>query len=536
MATTAVDSDWQDIPAPQSSASSGDWQDIPAPTEQSTSLLSKIKQGASNALNLYNRSQFGSPQDLLSRLDSTVRGRFNKVGQFAAENLGQNSMNPNVAAGVGTFIQMAPDLASLSGPEEETNLGQGTMNKVYKKVVPPILKPTKGIPPEASRMAIDNPGIFDLPGNSGSIQGKAQDIINAVKEASGKVGQEYNAAYTNAGMESPVEAIKAGRYNKYVGRSLDELRPSYQAAKSGDLFTVPDQAPDAIGSGGTTREMSPNEKLSELTDLKRGLKAQADYLASGQQLGPTDSAGSTAIKQMASEIDRIRGGVPGGDSLALADDAYSEMQAIKQRLISSFKDEATGQDYLNRILKGNMDWLTSGRNAAKVGAIQRVEQITGRQILKPALEEMAAAYLKNPDTMGLPSTKIQDIIGHFVPTKRLLTPPKMASRALLGVGNFAAGQAAKPLFASGKNNNGQAENIQSAYQKPAQTANNQGNQYGGQNNDNGDLGGQPNQGKILDESTARQFISKAKQVGAKSWSDIKEMAREMARTAGYLIQ
>lgn len=525
-------------------------------------MLSQMAQGAGQALDIYGKSQFGSPQDLLGRADSMVRQGANKAGEFVAEEAGRSGTNPNVAAGMGTFMQMTPDLletAVMPGGEIQTpNRVRSVMNKLRKPLTAPILKATKGIPPEVTRMGLDNPRILDLPGTSQSVQGRSQDIINAVKQAQGRVGAEFGAAYKQAGMNSPVDEIMSGqransptfRSRSYTGpeteipgdvvrkpvsvpgqsftgpgrevpgdmvthrgnvpgRSYDgistntpepqrvqdpftglwseveqpmeigrsrvnvpgqsydfqvqgparqvpgenvsipgrtytgieqqgpqtvpgqpvsfrdvagtrpvgqpakdfnQLRTEYQSAMSGDLFRKGDVA-GSVSEAGTT------DKLAKLTELKRSLQDQAVYPQAGQQLSPSEGAHNAAIKRMASDIDSLRGTIPGGDKLAIADDAWREMTELKQRLMSSFRDPYTGQDYLNRILKGNTDWLTSGRNAGRVGAIERIEQTTGKQVLKPALEEMAAAYLRNPDAMGLSSTGLRSIISSLIPTK-----------------------------------------------------------------------------------------------------------------------
>src|SRR6185369_9450437 len=66
----------------------------------------------------YKDTQMGSPQDLLEHLDSLVSKGFDKAGQFGAEQLAKEGMNPNASAAVGTVIQLAPELARLIGPTE----------------------------------------------------------------------------------------------------------------------------------------------------------------------------------------------------------------------------------------------------------------------------------------------------------------------------------------------------------------------------------------------------------------------------------
>lgn len=468
-----------------------------------------------------------SPVGVLNKTNDLIHQGADWLGEKAATGLASHGANPYAAAAVGTGLQMAPDIAStvatMGAPK------QIPQSLLADKTLPSILKSTKGIPPNATRMALEDPSVLNLPGDSQSIQGKSQDIINAIKEAQSKIGNQFGQAYAEQGMKSPVENIINGNTptksilsnrsyevpgediqktqnipgrsyqvpdtkevsnnvpgysyktaptqlfhginpaeptgelpgnsvsvpgrsytsledatrtvnepgrsysyseqgpNKILGhrdvektilspqpaKGFDQLRNDYQSAMSGDLFKQQ-------GTAGGYSEMSDTDKLAKLTDLKRSLQDQAIYPPEGQQLSPSQGAQNGAIKKMAGDIDQLRGTVSGGDKLAVADDAWHEMSALKKQLMSAFKDPYTGQDYLNRILKGNTDWLTSGRMAGKVGAIQRIEQITGKNVLQPALKEMAAAYLKNPDTMGLPSMSLKSIISSLVPAKKLV--------------------------------------------------------------------------------------------------------------------
>lgn len=422
-----------------------------------------------------------------------------KAGATLGENIpvaAAGMVSPTIAGPLAIMAQQAqsgkvsplPLLPAAAKGASKLFSGSGLADKV----IPPLLKSMKGIPLNATKMAIADPSIMDLPGTSESIQGKSQAIIDAIKEAHRKVGDQFGQAYAEQGMKSPVEQIingdtpyksqlgnhpyevpgepiqkqqqipgysyqapgasqhtginplevtgenpgqsvnvpgrsytymedgpnktvssqevKSTAPSQYQPKGFDELRNDYHNAISGDLFKQK-------GTAGGYSEMPTVEKLSALTDLKRNLQNQAVYPAPGQQLSPSQGAQNAAIKQMASSIDKLRGTLPGGDKLALADDAWSEMSELKHRLMSAFKDPYTGQDYLNRILKGNTDWLTSGRMAGKVGAIERIEQLTGKQVLQPALKEMAAAYMKNPDVMSLPSHGLKSIITALIPNK-----------------------------------------------------------------------------------------------------------------------
>jgi hypothetical protein len=374
-----------------------------------------------------------------------------------------------------------------------------------RKVVPPLLKAIKGTPLQVSKMALDDPSILDRPGTSQSVQGKAQNIIDAVNDANRQVGDEYGQTYNRFGMKSPREKIIES--GESPTPAFEDLRQSYHDAMSGKLLDG----------------LSDNEKLAKLTDLKRSLQDQTIYPQPGQKLSNSQGSLNSATEKMASDIDALRGKIPGGEQLALSDDAWAEIKELKHRLVNAFKDPYTGQDYLNRILKGNTDWLTSGRNAARVGAIERIEEITGKQVLQPALKEMAAAYLKNPDVLSLPSWRLQSVLAALIPNKIFFGKGSGASRA----GTVIAEGAVTPERRNSilkklpeprsilKNRGRQPFTVIQAGAKQPRSVGNLAE----------DINAVQEPLKVLDESTARAFLKQAK--------GDKTLARRLAKEARY---
>lgn len=368
--------------------------------------------GVGVAKDMASRYTGQSPQQTTQRTVAAMRpgfepdGMVEKAGSYVGENapvMAAGVVSPTVAGPLAIMAQQAQ--SGRVSPIPAAIPAVGAANKLFRatglqeRVVPPLLKATKGIPLNATKMAIKDPSILDLPGTSASIQGKAQNIINTIKEADRKVGTEFGNAYKERGMVSPIEKIITSGESPAI--PFEELRVSYQNAMKGEF----------------PKGFSAQQKLAHLTELKRSLQDQANYPAPGQQLAPSQGSKNGAIKQMAADIDELRGTLADGDKLALVDDAYVEIKELKHRLMSEFRDPYKGQDYLNRLLKGNTDWLTSGRNAGKMGAIERIEEITGKKVLEPALKEMAAAYLNNPDVLSLPSWSLSSIISTLFPTK-----------------------------------------------------------------------------------------------------------------------
>lgn len=371
-----------------------------------------------------------------------------KIGSTAGEMVpvvGASVLSPSVGGPLAIATQQAANEGRVSPvpfvPTALRILNRGVRaTGLPEKIVPPLLKSAKGTPTEVSKMVMKDKSILELEGTSKSIQQKSQRITDSINEASRRVGERFGKTYEEQGVPNLVDEVIAGNKSRFNGRSFDQLRQSYQDALKGDLFKKK-------GIVGEVENLSNQEKLGILTDLKRSLQNEAVYPVPGQQISPADGARNTAIKKMARDIDQLRGTLPGGDKLSAVDDAWTEMKEIKQRLMSAFSDPYKGQDYLNRILKGNTDWLTQGRNAGRIGAIERVEEITGQKVLQPALKEMAAAYVKNPDVLSLPSFGLTSILSVFIPTKSILKGP---ADLLKGISEFTSSTGAifgdmKPL-------------------------------------------------------------------------------------------
>lgn len=504
---------------------------VPEKVQQGAKRLFSIPRamGVGAATDISSRFTGGSPIETTERtmaaLDPnfTPRNAVESVGSVIGENapvVAAGMASPFLAGPAMTMAQQAQTGKSsplpLLFPAAKGIQKSAQAMKLAERTVPPFLKSTKGIPAEVSKMALKDPSILEREGTSQSIQSKSQGIIDTIKEASRKIGREYRGAYADEGISSPVDDIILGnsKYKTIFNKNLEGLRKDYHAALSGELFN----SKNVIGG---TESISNKEKLEILTNLKRALQDKAIYPAAGQKLAPTQSAENAAIQKMAADIDNLRGTLPGGDKLAMADDAWAEMQELKGRLLSEFRDPYKGQDYLNKLLRGNVDWLTSGRNAGRVGAIERIEQITGKDVLKPALKEMAAAYLKNKDIMGLPSTRLEAILTSLIPTKMFFksNPVKrmpfseFSSTSRLFRESYEPGK--RP--ADGPNNNGEQQNNQDS------------NSDGSKNLGEHDWTSLP-QVKTLTNEKARQYLDQAKgEEGKYTEKETKVLSREKAR-------
>lgn len=224
--------------------------------------------------------------------------------------------------------------------------------------------------------------------------------------------------------------------------TLDNLKQDYESAKDGTLFKK-----KTLGGG--TEPLTNQEKLQKLTLLKRSLQAEESNNLNAVTLKPINTVKDAAIKKMASEVDDIRSTLPNGKRLAIMDDAWSEIRDIYAKVQKDFSDPGKGRDTLMRIMRGESNWMPQGRNSVKINAIKRAEQLTGHELLKPAMEELAAALYQSPTGFGikpalalapgLSSAATLLVTGHpvaaaGVAATALSTSPKVLSLGLRGAG------------------------------------------------------------------------------------------------------
>lgn len=141
-----------------------------------------------SSVDSYRKSQTASPMDFLQRADDAVGKTFNKAGEFASEELGKEGADPQIAAGVGTAIQMSPELAKLIGPEMPSAPETSPTAIKFARRALGFSKRMLASPParqdaaDAAKVALDE-GIIPWLGNREVMQERALGL----KERSGKV-------------------------------------------------------------------------------------------------------------------------------------------------------------------------------------------------------------------------------------------------------------------------------------------------------------------------------------------------------------
>lgn len=88
-------------------------------------ITSPAMRQPNSALEQFDRSQIGSPQQMLGMIPGMLSRAADRAGQGMAENLGAKGVNPYVSAALGTAAAMGPDIAmSAAGPTEAPLAGE----------------------------------------------------------------------------------------------------------------------------------------------------------------------------------------------------------------------------------------------------------------------------------------------------------------------------------------------------------------------------------------------------------------------------
>lgn len=367
------------------------------------------------------------------------------------------TLAPDIAMGVAM-----PPLTGLG--KQAAEISSRAMKATAKGTVSPIVRATAGVPIPITNAAIENPSILTkLSGTEASVGAQMNRVIDLVDSAKRGIGSTFGRIYRRyAQMEGPMQEIidtpiaqKISPISKDIpvaqklvpvedtntatGVTTKSMQPGeiitekqVTGFKPGQVTTVPrptssyDQllinnkfAREAFSKGDEgamkylyKKYVSPtadldqvpitnSDKLQMLTRLKREIQSQAKFNKEPITLRPIDPAKDAAFKRMASEIDDIRGGLPNGEKLALVDDAWKEINDIYGTIQKDLADPGKARDTFLRLFKGDTTWLTSGRFANKLNAIKKVEKLTGKKILEPALNELTAMVFKEPFGRGL---------------------------------------------------------------------------------------------------------------------------------------
>lgn len=193
-------------------------------------------QQARPALQQFDKSQIGSPQQMLGMIPEMLSRLAGRAGQGMAENLGAKGVNPYVSAALGTAAAMGPDVAmAAANPPSEVP------NSIPEAAIPmqrraygfqkSLLKTpfARGKAAMAARTGLEQ-GVTSATGNPEAMMNKANDLA-------AKTGQQLGSIRSSVGpqpMDHFVDALdnyKAARLRGASGGKWDAIASKIDEAK-----------------------------------------------------------------------------------------------------------------------------------------------------------------------------------------------------------------------------------------------------------------------------------------------------------------
>ena len=383
------------------------------------------------------------------RLQATGQGLVEGVKQIPSQLL--KTISHPIESAYERPVSTALDLSTIAGGGLGlAKLGAMGTRMAARKVLPGLARGAAGIPEKATEMVLQKPSILSRPPVPESELNRVvgQPLISAIKRTKEAIGEEFGNVYRNvAGMEGPMQEIIetpiaqkirpvtkdvpvaqklvqeeskiiGGKSRMVPGEVITEKQVT--GFKPGQLFAIPRKthsyedllvnknlASEAFKKGdqqalnklykryvGTQQSdlsklaITDQDKLQILTRLKRETQQQAEFNKAPITLKPIDKAKDAAFKKISSDIDELRKDLPGGDELAQVDDAWKELNDIYDTIQKDLSDPGKARDTMMRLLRGDNTWLTSGKMKIKTDSIRKVEALTGKDLLEPAMEEL----------------------------------------------------------------------------------------------------------------------------------------------------
>jgi hypothetical protein len=287
---------WQDNAIPADDSSGSDWQKRATPVDKSSIYPDFVKKAAAN-YSSFMGPEGGYGSNPAGKLMSLVQKPFNKAGEAAATGLAKKGVNPYLSAGVGTAIQMAPDVALTAAP-------QGPGADLNVKPTPPTgvlnqLESASGAMPGSLSEQFKNPLLMFKKGTSAAkplyqaAQAELpyeQTIFKGLTTPQSIVDKAVNAVETGAKLE-PQEGLIARKALDKLNKKISPDAFSYYRkvfdglAKSSEDIAAADPLHKQGMMAQSLRQILPQNKLGGASPFKVAV-GKALGVASAPVLSP----------------------------------------------------------------------------------------------------------------------------------------------------------------------------------------------------------------------------------------------------------
>lgn len=511
---------WRERATPVSSG--GGWRSRATPVPSADNAVPQggpgfLSQAGSAARRLMDSPAYStSPSSMLQRVPELASQAFGKAGEFAAEQMGREGANPRLAAGVGTAISIAPDVAMMASPVgEKINAPKQILRPVSRPLAQRSLGITKRFlnTPFARREA-DLAAQVALERDVIPMSGSPEKAFSNATRLNSESGQKIGGTLKKIEFEkiAPDAELDLENFRKAITKGTE--RGLFSSA-NGPIDNVKTTILELYG-----RDVS----AKEYNEAKNILGNSINYLADQA----SQSVNKRLVNTMANTIrESVKKAVP---------DSYQEFLAnqrtfnASKMMLRGLNNELAGQAGNNAVSLPTMV-LGAGQMATgnAPGAMATLGVVEG---LRRRGAGASARALEGVDRFAERQLgarrRFSSALGGsgLVGAKRILKEkPSDQSGAPQSV--LDAGKNVKRLF---NDPQGRSEGISSSSERPMTDLRNYRNEKEYEDNQNGNFKRQQNQDaplRVLSEQDARKYLKKA--------SGDKAKARQLALADGWMI-
>lgn len=486
--------------APDSGGDDFQADDFQPDTAQSPSLMSKAGSIAGKTMGVYNKYvEPVTPVGLLKRADKGVRSLFNRAGEGVAETLGEKQVNPYLAAGVGTAVSMAPDVAmTLATPQSAL---KNPAKPLFRSVSEPMAQRSLGLTKrflntpfargkarQAAKVALDE-GVIPFSGNATTALERAADLQSKSGQALGSMRESVGATPIDQVFDS-IEMARRNATNGLRGGAWDKVHGKFDEAQE-TLLALLDQG--------------DNVQIKDVERAKKLLGNTVNWVA--------DNVSQETAKQISSAIESGVEAImrsKGIDMTAYA--AQKGLYGASKTMQKGLANEVAAQAGNNAV---SLPTMVLGAGQLATGNVPGAAATIG---LTEALRRRGAGF----------GARLFDEVGKRLPPKGLLKVP-VAARSIFS-SNQSNESLPVPVQHMLEPQNGTNGVPGSSYGEMAQPNNNRNKQQN-QNNGNGNgegLGDQKSSKGVITEAKAREYLKKA--------GGDKKKARQLALADGWEVR
>lgn len=255
--------------------------------------------------------------------------------------------------------------------------------KAAKAVAPSVLSKTTKVPPKAFEMKMADPTLGGATGTEAAIERRVGDVQNALVDARAKAGEAYSNVLQKLGIRNraaePLEEFAGRQPKRSIKAVAEELKFLRGKPFKDEGFGTMIQ-PSEFGR--------PEEKINRLLDLRRDIDTMVDFKR--DIVKEIDDAQVASLKGARAEVNKLLDSIPKGKRVRIADQEFSKIAGIYDDLQKQLAQPGSAEARLERAFRADSRSSILVKMKDMKKSLGRLEKFTGKSLIKPLEQEMAA--------------------------------------------------------------------------------------------------------------------------------------------------